>query len=146
MFKYIWSSFPFSGNTTKRARMKQNSIPYIFKINISGRRDNYTDVLISLRYRQLKNFGNLNIFISIYSEKKTKSTYNHVLLQQNKALFIQSKKAEEADYQRYSRYANIKFYYLTPKDRRLNPQQTNRSQAWPIPSCLQKVPVNSCVH
>lgn len=70
MFKYIRSSFPFSGNTTKRARMKQNSIPYIFKINISGRRDNYTDVLISLRYRQLKNFGNLNIFISIYSEKK----------------------------------------------------------------------------
>lgn len=39
-----------------------------------------------------------------------------------------------------------KFYYLTPKDRRLNPQQTNRAQAWPIPSCLQKVPVNSFVH
>lgn len=69
MFKYIWSSFPFSGNTTKMARMKQNSIPYTFKISISGRRDSYTDVFISLRYRQLKNFGNLNIFINIYSEK-----------------------------------------------------------------------------
>ena len=68
MFKYIRASFPFSGNTTKMARMKQSSIPYTFKISISGRRDSYTDVLITLRYRKLKNFGKLKpIYLSTFT-------------------------------------------------------------------------------
>lgn len=125
MFKYIYisPSFPFSVNITKMARRKESSIPYIFKISISGRRDSYTDVLTYLRYRQLKNFGKLKpMYLSTFTQGKKKNP--PIVMSYCNKIKLYSFKAKKLRnlISKVFKVCKHKFYYPTPKDRRLNPQ------------------------
>lgn len=115
-------------------------IPWTFKISISGRqlyrRFDWLKPETTQEFWQIKT----NIFISLLREKKSP----FLIIPYSSKIKLCSAKAKKVS--KIFKICKPKFYCLISKDKAFNPYQTNATQAWPIPSCLQKVPMNPSAH